>query len=996
MSTGTQTCDVVLPGYTLVDRIGMGGYAEVWRAEAPGGIQKAVKIVHGYYDDEFACQELKSLERIKGVRHPFLLSLERFEIINGRLTILSELADMSLDQRHRQCRAEGLCGIPRDELLGYMRDAAEALDFLSQRHSLLHLDIKPENLLILGEHIKVADFGLVKEMASRTQNSLVSGMTPTYASPEMFDDDPSAQSDQYSLAIVYQEMLQGTLPFPGRTAAQLAKQHTQSEPQLMSLPPEERPIVARALAKSPTDRYPSCRAFVEALMHPAAVPPSAIPAVPPSATAIEAPQPNVTLPSPNTPKKDDTELQSSHTTLCHPPADDLVEPGFEVTQRLPRSTPVTPAPQAEVGAAAEIPGEETVDIPIPDVDPLLQCEQPTLYVAIGGVGIQVLCRLRALSAARSAAQDSDQAVESIALDTDRDELREACSRRWASPLRSEDTLHLPLRLPQSYDNSREILGWLSRRWLYNIPRSLETRGYRALGRVALVDHSSRVLALIDQKLQQLARVAGTASDSGQTSVPAIRVVLLAGTGGGTGAGTVIDVANAVRSSATGRDLQVEVHGFLVCTCLASLSSSPLAAANTYSLLMELNHAANSGNEGNSGQTSRNLPFESRAAPFDCVYCVPIRARSKDNQTTDALEPIAQYLALESSAGARAAIRTCREAQTPREQSRGRSLSLRLFGLSSLADQKTELLNKLAIELREAIKQHWMTKDNSADWERLVRDELLAARVTAPAVVNGGESEVTPVRATANDSTPLALRGRFKDHMSLEFASEVLRQIQQRLEDRDDRGKPFILPGDAKLIADTARAVTAFLAANVQRESDKGSSFTTSPTLRPLIAEGSRRVISHAVENFDSRHSERFLPVEAVDDLIQTECRALLEKCLASRELAAEITKLLDLDRALLSAIDNVDTDLLQCGRDRRTLVFMPNESPQGSATESLRAVRPLAGLFSVDVDDFVVVSESAGVSPRSVAIGLERVFPGIADAARRLLTRIDIEWQPLT
>ena len=48
----------------------------------------------------------------------------------------------------------------------------------------------------------------------------------------MFDDEPSAQSDQYSLAIVYQEMLVGTLPFPGRTAAQLAKQHTQAEPQL--------------------------------------------------------------------------------------------------------------------------------------------------------------------------------------------------------------------------------------------------------------------------------------------------------------------------------------------------------------------------------------------------------------------------------------------------------------------------------------------------------------------------------------------------------------------------------------------------------------------------------------------------------------------------------------------------------------------------------------------------------------------------------------------
>ena len=656
MSTGTQTCDIVLPGYTLVDRIGTGGYAEVWRAEAPGGIQKAVKIVHGYYDDEFASQELKSLERIKGVRHPFLLSLERFEIINGRLAILTELADMSLDQRHRQCRAEGLCGIPRDELLRYMSDAAEALDFLSQRHHLLHLDIKPENLLVLGDHIKVADFGLVKELASRTQNSLVSGMTPTYASPEMFDDEPSAQSDQYSLAIVYQEMLVGTLPFPGRTAAQLAKQHTQTEPQLMSLPAEDRSVIARALAKSPTDRYPSCRAFVDALMHPAAVsppaPPIAHPAAvpPPSAAPIAAPGPSPTLPSPFTPERDDTKLQSSHTTLRHSPEESPVEPGVVATQRIHRGEAAATALPPEYVAPPEIVCEETVDIPVPDVDTLLQCEQPTLYVAIGGVGIQVLCRLRAITAARSSSNDDNPAVEAIALDTDRDELREACARRWTSPLISEDTLHLPLRLPQSYDNSREILSWLSRRWLYNIPRSLETRGYRSLGRVALVDHSPRVLALIDQKLQQLAGVAGTTSASGQTRDSTIRIVLLAGTGGGTGAGMVIDVANAVKSLATKRGLKVEVQGLLVCTCLSSPSSLPLAVANTYSLLIELNHATSLGNEGNGERATQNQPFESRNAPFDFVYCVPTRARSKDGQSADALDPIAQYLALEQAAG----------------------------------------------------------------------------------------------------------------------------------------------------------------------------------------------------------------------------------------------------------------------------------------------------------------------------------------------------------
>src|SRR6476659_10677334 len=125
MSIGIQACDTVLPGYVLSERSGSGGDAEVWRAEAPGGIQKAVKIVYGYYDDEFASQELKALERIKGVRHPFLLSLERFEILNGRLAILTELADMSLEQRLRQCREKGLCGIPRDELMRYMAGAAE-------------------------------------------------------------------------------------------------------------------------------------------------------------------------------------------------------------------------------------------------------------------------------------------------------------------------------------------------------------------------------------------------------------------------------------------------------------------------------------------------------------------------------------------------------------------------------------------------------------------------------------------------------------------------------------------------------------------------------------------------------------------------------------------------------------------------------------------------------------------------------------------------------
>src|SRR3954466_5406808 len=86
-----------IPGYRLIERIGGGGFGEVWRTEAPGGLFKAIKFVYGDLagagaSGQRAEQELKALRRVQTVRHPYILSLERIDVIDGQLVIVMELA----------------------------------------------------------------------------------------------------------------------------------------------------------------------------------------------------------------------------------------------------------------------------------------------------------------------------------------------------------------------------------------------------------------------------------------------------------------------------------------------------------------------------------------------------------------------------------------------------------------------------------------------------------------------------------------------------------------------------------------------------------------------------------------------------------------------------------------------------------------------------------------------------------------------------------------
>src|SRR5439155_10311258 len=98
------------------------------------------------------------------------------------------------------------------------------------------------------------DFGLVGRLGESSDGPAGprnGGVTPLYSAPELLRGTLSRHSDQYSLAVVYQQMLTGSVPFWHESVYELMMRHLSGEPDLSALPEGDRPAVRRALAKVP-------------------------------------------------------------------------------------------------------------------------------------------------------------------------------------------------------------------------------------------------------------------------------------------------------------------------------------------------------------------------------------------------------------------------------------------------------------------------------------------------------------------------------------------------------------------------------------------------------------------------------------------------------------------------------------------------------------------------------------------------------------------------
>ena len=251
----------IIPGYALETPLGSGGFGTVWRARGPGGIQVALKCV--WLGTKKSDAELRGLANLKELRHLHLLGMFGVWSTQGWLVIGSELAEGTLGDLLVQNQQSGHPGLQPQEILGHFQDAAEGLDYLhTLEKPLIHGDIKPGNLLLLGGRCKLGDFGLVRQVSIHSP-TIGGGLTVRFAAPEALLGYPLPASDQYSLALTYCH-LRGVTPFPGK-GIDLAKTHLDSHPDLTDLALAEKGVISKALGKKPADRFPTCSDLVSAL-----------------------------------------------------------------------------------------------------------------------------------------------------------------------------------------------------------------------------------------------------------------------------------------------------------------------------------------------------------------------------------------------------------------------------------------------------------------------------------------------------------------------------------------------------------------------------------------------------------------------------------------------------------------------------------------------------------------------------------------------------------